>query len=175
MITGAAPFCDPAPYSAERFASLSQSHETCRASSAARRERARPRLVDAARDGAGHHVGGQRAKLATSRMIGSRQRPSRSPPRTRYRRRAGCGPAERARDAVLRHDGEPPGLRLGQRASVATTTSVVFSPGWPLVRKVSACGRHLRRLAKPAEFGVALERRRPEMRAVADHRRCPRH
>ena len=29
---------------------------------------------------------------------------------------------------------------LVKAASVATTTSVVFSPGWPLVLKASACG-----------------------------------
>ena len=37
-------------------------------------------------------------------------------------------------------------------------------------REVGGC--HLRRRAAPAEFLVLLERRRPEMRSVADHRRA---
>ena len=60
-------------------------------------------------------------------------------------------------------------------ASVATTTSVVFSPAWPLVAEGERLLRNGGGQAAPAEFAVALERRRPEMRPAADHAPSRRH
>ena len=57
---------------------------------------------------------------------------------------------------------------LESLASVATTASVVLAPGAPLLRKASASAENLCGQPRAAEFLVLLERRRPEMRAVAD-------
>ena len=137
-MTGATPFCDPAPYSAERFAYASRSGL---ASSAARPAKGkRSRLVDAARDGARHDVGGERAEFGHAARSDRRAdaRRSRREHDVAVERRVDR--TQRARHAVLRHDGEAPGLRLGQRRVGRDHDQRGVLAGLPLVRNASACG-----------------------------------
>ena len=60
MMTGATPFCDPEPYSAERFSDLAEPVAPARQRAG---EGQRSRLIHAASDGASHDVGGERAQF----------------------------------------------------------------------------------------------------------------
>ena len=76
---------------------------------------------------------------------------------------------DRAREAGLRHHREPLRLRLGQRrVGRDDGERRVLARAPPLARGASASGGNVGGKAAPAELAVALERRGPEMRPVAD-------
>ena len=81
---------------------------------------------------------------------------------------------DRSGEAGLRHDGEPPRLSLGQRRIGCHHHQGGALALAALGAVAQRLGRNRGRQAEPAELGMVLERRRPEPRPAADHRRAGR-
>ena len=123
---------------------------TCRATGQSAGKRQRPRLVDAAGNGASHHIGGERTQLRQA-MIGSASgRAPVAPANTMSPSSGVCtGRSARAMPSCAMIASRRV-CALVRAASVATTTSVVFSPGWPLAWKARAsCGTEAGRPRPP--------------------------
>ena len=165
MMTGATPFCDPTPYSAERF----KPSRTCRASRQSAGKRQCSRLVHAASNGASHHIGGKRAQLRQrDDRIGEGMRAGRADKHQVAVERRMDRP-QRPRHAVLRHHREPARLRLGQGRVGRDHNQRGVLAGLAFGPEGERLLRNGRGQAASAEFAAALERRGPEMRPAADH------